>query len=421
MSRRKSKSSSTPSGSPPAGSGPGGARARARRFDDSVRKEALELRVSGMRATDVAQRVGCSTETLRQWMRRAEQLGTLPRPLATPPADEAPEGSGSGNVSTGDAPESPAVPQRAPKDPGAGLGAHEVQEILALKKRHPSMGPAQIRAQLKRFKGWRIAVRAIARVLTQNGYELVHRGSRPQGEQEPRRWEAPHRNALWQMDFVELRIGPERRALLLVLDDFSRYCVAHGLFEDPTSEDVVEVLRDAIRRHGKPEAVYTDRGGPFLAWDKPSSLGVFLEGELIDHHVSPSYRPRGRGKVESLAATVRRELWDLVHFESVEDARAALSEFFRTYNHRRAHMGLDGLTPADRFHGRWEEVADRVQATSRRRQGALLVRAGRGQDPFVTEEDLPDGPVEVLRLLVADGRMELRLLGHRVDLGALKP
>jgi transposase InsO family protein len=198
------------------------------------------------------------------------------------------------------------LPQRAPKDPGAGLGAHEEEAILAQKKRHPSMGPAQIRAQLKRFKGWRVSVRAIARVLKDHGYELVHVASRPKGEEDPERWEAPHRNALWQLDFVELRVGPERRALLLVEDDFSRFCIAHSLFEHPTSEDVVAVLRDAIRRHGKPEAIYTDRGSPFLAWNKPSSLGRFLETELIDHHVSPSYRPQGRGKIESLAATVQR-------------------------------------------------------------------------------------------------------------------
>ena len=179
------------------------------------------------------------------------------------------------------------------------------------------------------------------------------------------------------------------------------------------------MLTDAICRHGKPEAVYTDRGGPFLAWSRPSSLGRFLETELIDHHVSPSYRPRGRGKVESLADTVKRELWHVRHFGSVAEAEDALGEFFRRYNDGRAHMGIDGLTPADRFHGRWEEVMERVQARSRGRQGA--VSFGDGNDPFVTEEILPDGPFEVLRLLIEDGRMLLAFLGHRVDLGEVRP
>jgi hypothetical protein len=56
-----------------------------------------------------------------------------------------------------------------PGDPGAGLGEHEVKAILDYKKKHPAMGPAQIRAQLKRFLGWRVSVKAIARVLRKAG------------------------------------------------------------------------------------------------------------------------------------------------------------------------------------------------------------------------------------------------------------
>jgi transposase InsO family protein len=262
-------------------------------------------------------------------------------------------------------------------------------------------------------------VRAISRVLTKNGYELVHAGSRPKDEEEVERFEAPRRNALWQLDFAELRIGPERRACLLLEDDYSRFCPGHALLENPTSEDVVSVLDQAIRLHGKPEAIYTDRGSPFLAWGKPSSLGHYLEENLIDHHVSPAYRPRGRGKIESLVGTLKRELWEVCQFGSVKEAEAALRGFFHHYNHRRAHMGIDGLTPADRYFGRSGDVLERVQAASRRRQGALAL-SGDGDDPFVTEEILPDGPFEMLRLLVEEKRLILTFLGHRVDLGEIE-
>ena len=63
-----------------------------------------------------------------------------------------------------------------------------------------------IRAQLKRFLGWRISVKAIARVLRKAGYAPVHRKGRPVGGEQPRRFEAPHRGALWQLDFTELRV-----------------------------------------------------------------------------------------------------------------------------------------------------------------------------------------------------------------------
>jgi transposase InsO family protein len=389
---------------------------------DDVRRHALLLLASGIKPGVVASKIGVSRETIRLWRLDAEKHGTMPKPPRLSALEEPSD--------TAETPPRPSLPQRAPHDPATGLSADEVEAILDLKRRHLSMGPAQIRAQLKRFKGWRVSIRAIARLLKKNGYELVHVGSRGKGDEVVHRFEAPHRNALWQMDFAELRVGPERVALLVVLDDFSRYVVAHELMEDVSSERVVSVLKEAIRRHGKPESIYTDRGGPFLSWNKPSSLGSFLEEELIDHSVSPSYRPQGRGKVEALIGTIRRELWDLVHFESVEEARLEVRSYFRRYNEERAHIGIDGLTPADRFFARWEEVRARVEAASRKRQGAFLAsplasgnghgRPG-GQDPFGGEEALPGAPLELLRLVVVGGRLELRFLGHHVDLGPVKP
>jgi len=276
------------------------------------------------------------------------------------------------------------------------------------------MGPAQIRAQLKRFKGWRVSIKAIARVLRAHGYEPVHRGSRPQGP-EPIRFEAPRRNALWQLDYAEMRVAGQVLHLLVVLDDFSRYCVGHHLGERPSADTAVAVMEQAMARHGKPEAVRSDRGGAFTS----KEFGAWLEVELIDHIVGRSYHPQGGGKVESLIGTVRRELWDTEHFASRSDATRRLDEFLLEYNERRAHMGIDGLTPADRFFGRADRVLDAINAVSRQRQSTLV----RGSLDSAIEEVLwpqSGSPLEVLRLVAIDGRLELRFVGHRVVLGALE-
>jgi transposase InsO family protein len=89
------------------------------------------------------------------------------------------------------------------------------------------MGPAQLRAQLKRFMGWRVSIKAIARVLRGHGYALVHTKARPVGP-ELVRFEAPRRNALWQADFCEVRVGDERLHALILLDDYSRFIVGQG-------------------------------------------------------------------------------------------------------------------------------------------------------------------------------------------------
>jgi transposase InsO family protein len=400
-------------------------RKRRRQFRLDERKRALEDLVAGSAPREVASRLGCCCETLRLWKKAAEADGTMPKPKEPPPVTtkrrKAVVPVASASTNGGDVAAVvqqaivPTVPTAiAPVVPisSSQLGAAEVEAILRYKKRHPSMGPAQIRTQLKRFHGWRVSVRAVARVLKDNGYKLEHRGSRPEGDEDPHRWQAPHRNAVWQLDFAELFLVGERRQLLIIEDDFSRFIVGHRLVEHPTSEVVVEVMREAIRRHGKPESVYTDRGGAFLAWGDRTSFGDFLEAELIDHHVGRAYHPQGRGKVEAVIHSVRRELWETTHFDSVEAAEKGLAAFFREYNHRRAHMGIDGLTPADRFFGRWEEVRQEVEARARHRP--------LGSDPRITEERLPEDQVEVVRLMFVGDRLELRLLGHTSVLGTTR-
>jgi len=397
-SRRKNRSGSGANGTRPA------------RFSVEDRERAISMVLRGERRRKVAEEIGCSTETLRLWLRKAEEERR--GAASAVGAEDGPRASVSGPTEASTPAQSPPT---APKDPGAGLGEAEVAAILELKKRHPAMGPAQIRAQLKRFKGWRVALRAIARALRQNGYELEHRGGRPVEDEPPVSWEAPHRNALWQLDFAEVRIPEGRRALGVILDDFSRYIVGYGLFESPTTEDVVRMLREAIRLHGKPFAIYTDRGGPFLAWGKEGSLGRFLEEELIDHHTTPAYRPQGRGKVEAVIHTLKRELWEVEHFASEEIARERLESFVDDYNHRRAHLALSGLTPADRFFGRWEKVLAWVEAESRKRQGASELR-----EHALSSEPRPHDHSEVLTLIAVGGELELRFLGHRVRLGSIE-
>jgi len=397
-----------------------------RRFSREQKEHALELIASGMGRSEVAKVVGTTVGSVRNWIHAAQKGETV--------AESRKAVGGVTNTSAPDPrsaierkePESPELKAKskdksiyAPRDPGQRLSIPEESAILELKRRHPSYGPAQIRTQLKRFKGWRVAVKAIARVLRQNGYELVHRGSRPKGY-EDHRFEAPRRNALWQMDFGEFWVGREKLHLLAAEDDFSRYVVGYRLVSEKSTEVATEVLLEAMARHGKPEAVRTDRGGEFLAKTHEGDFARVLEAEEIDHIIGHSYQPKGGGKIESVIGTVRRELWDVEHFASREEATRRVAEFFEEYNHGRAHMGIDGLTPADRFFGRADWVLAAVDELSRKRQGgaAMMLAAGA---PFEEVLGIRTGaPLEVLRLVIVDGKMELRFCGARVSLGEIK-
>jgi transposase InsO family protein len=381
---------------------------KGKRFTAEQRHHALVLVASGMERGKIANVVDTTTESIRRWVKAAEADGTMPRPPSSPDVAEADEVASTATK--------PGKSPYTPKDPGQGLADYEEEAIVELKKKHPSYQPAQVRAQLKRFKGWRISIKAIKSVFNRNGLPLVHRGSRPEGP-EPIRFEAPHRDALWQMDFAEMRIVGSKHHLLVALDDFSRFCVGHALCDSPSSEVAVQVLTQAIARHGKPEAVRTDRAGAFVANTHDGDFARVLETEMIDHIVGRPYHPQGGGKVESLIGTVRRELWDVEHFDDRASAERRLSEFIGDYNERRAHMGIDGLTPADRYFGKADRVLDAINAISRKRQGGLL----QGSTSVIEEVcgTATRAPVEVLRLCIVDGQMELRFCGARLPLGRI--
>jgi len=395
---------------------------RSRRFTDEQRQHALMLVASGMTQEKAAKAIGTTATSIWLWRKAAMANGTMPvvpAAKATAAASRSKETSASrADQGRGRSKASSQSPY-APADPAHGLSDPEVAAILECKTKHLSMGPAQIRSQLKRFKGWRLSIKAIKRVLREHGYESVYRGSRPQGEV-VQRFEAPRRNALWQADFAEVRVGPERLYVLILLDDFSRYVVGYALCTSPSSSVAVETFRAAMARHGKPESMRTDRGGAFVAFAREGDFGRVLEAEDVTHIVGKSYSPKGGGKVESAVRTLRRELWDLEHFEDGDHAERRLKEFFFEYNEKRAHMGIDGLTPADRFFGRADQVLAQINALSRHRQGVLAESAPAGYAIEELGTMRAGSPMEVLRLTLVDGSLELRFCGARVVLGRVE-
>jgi hypothetical protein len=143
---------------------------KGRRFSAEQRGEALRMIRSGLKRKEVARLIKTTVESLR---RRSKGTGEEGPPAAATPARPA------HILSTTVAGQRDEAAEAAPAPPVVGLAPLEVEAILALKKEHPSMGPAQIRAQLKRFRGWRVSVKAIGRVLVRAGYRLVRKQGRP--------------------------------------------------------------------------------------------------------------------------------------------------------------------------------------------------------------------------------------------------
>ena len=67
---------------------------------------------------------------------------------------------------------------------------------------------------------------------------------------------------MWHTDYKHLDDG---RWFLCYEDDTSRFVTGYGMFEHATTENAPAVLEEAIKNHGKPASIMTDRGSQFYA------------------------------------------------------------------------------------------------------------------------------------------------------------
>lgn len=157
-----------------------------------------------------------------------------------------------------------------------------------------------------------------------------------------RKWvkfERDHSMSLWQTDYCEIELpGKIIKHLIAFLDDSSRYIVAFGLFDSATSENAVNVLEEAIKLHGTPREILTDRGTQFYDSEtlgRAQGKTLFqktLEKHGIVHILGRVHHPQTQGKIERFHWEVKRKLrefnWDM-------------EALVNWHNEIKPHMSLD--------------------------------------------------------------------------------
>jgi transposase InsO family protein len=255
--------------------------------------------------------------------------------------------------------EEQAVPEEAEAvSPESGVRLpEEVQELIrSYRREHPTHGFKRIADLLKQKYLVVVTRKQIRRVLKEAGLLETCDSSfdrEPAVAKGTRRFEAAHAGQQWQMDvaYVYLRKLPVFY-LAVVVDDYSRYCVAAQLCRDQRAETLIEVLHNACTRYGVPQKLLTDQGSGFYSWSREETqFQQYLDDQRIEHVVAEPHSPQSQGKVERLIQTLRKELLTVVPFSGFADAQAQIASFVASYNFDRPHQGIGGQRPADRFHG----------------------------------------------------------------------
>ena len=229
------------------------------------------------------------------------------------------------------------------------LTAEQRTLILEIRAAHPSASVPLILRTLEaegRVTAGAVAASAVRRLLASRG--LDRRTLARSGKRERRRWEADRPGRLWHGDVCHgapLMLGDRKVPLRIhgMLDDASRFIPVLSARTAEREVDMLEVLLQALREHGKPDGLYLDNGSTYRGEALATACGR-LGIALI--HAQP-YDPQARGKMERFWRTLREGCLDFARdMSSVHDVQVRLLAFLDAHYHRAAHAGLMGKSPA---------------------------------------------------------------------------
>ncbi len=183
---------------------------------------------------------------------------------------------------------------------------------------------------------------------------LATRPRRVPKNHDTRRFAYPERMQMVLLDFTHFRAGFKpalKRWAIYVIDDCTRKILGCAVATAENADSVLHTLAGVLRRFGKIDRVYCDKGPGFIATDLARALAG-LNIPLI--HGRTAY-PQGHGKIERFNKSVKARLLRGLRRPEVDPDLGALGlrveyDAFEIYNHL-PHESLDQDTPQMRWSG----------------------------------------------------------------------
>ena len=233
-----------------------------------------------------------------------------------------------------------------------------LQEAILLRRQVPTRSVAQL-IQILEWEGkippGRIKRSTLQDKLAERGYSSRQMKQYHQTGTAARRFAKPHRNCLWQSDIkyaVHLPIGPNNKPqqvyLATWLDDATRLILHSEFYPTLGSSIVIDSFRQALLKHGLPDAVYFDNGSEYRNKWMQNTTGI-LGIKLM--YARP-YSPESTGKSEVFHHQVDRFLAEArLENVTVLDELNYLYQVWLTesYQHQPHSALKDNLSPYEAF------------------------------------------------------------------------
>ncbi|VVE59272.1 transposase [Pandoraea horticolens] len=144
------------------------------------------------------------------------------------------------------------------------------------------------------------------------------------------------------------RFGSRRIRVLLgregiVVDEYTRECLAIDVAGSIRSRRVIEVLSRLISVHGAPRYLRSDNGPEFVS----TALLKWAVQEQIETALIDPGKPWQNGTNESFNGKFRDECLAMEWFRNRIEAKIVIEDWRTHYNEVRPHSSLQYLTPAE--------------------------------------------------------------------------
>jgi transposase InsO family protein len=220
------------------------------------------------------------------------------------------------------------------------------KDIVELASSYGRYGYRRVTMML-RHSGWAVNHKRVERVWRREGLKVPKkqpkRGRLWLNDGRCVRWRPEHKDHVWAYDFVTGRTHDGRAfKMLVIVDEYTRECLAIDVARNLTSDDVMERLCWLMTTRGVPRHVRSDNGPEFTAKAVREWLGRVGVQTLF---IEPG-SPWENGYVESLNGKLRDELLRGEIFYSLQEAKVIIEMWRTHYNTVRPHSSLGYRPPA---------------------------------------------------------------------------
>ncbi len=208
-------------------------------------------------------------------------------------------------------------------------------------------------ARRLRDEGWKVNRKRVHRIWKELGLQVPRRQRKRRGvgfkENGCQLLRPSYPNHVWSLDFkYDVTEKGRQLKFLVVLDEFTRRCLAIRVGRSCKSTDVIETLKSLFGVHGLPAFIRSDNGPEFTA----KAVAEFLEGLPSESAFIEPGSPWQNGYCESFISQLSNELINGTIFGSLLEAKVLAEDYRNFYNAERLHGALDYRSP-DAFYRAW--------------------------------------------------------------------